>query len=200
MLWHRNGSLEFAKNRVKRILLPLLIGMLTVVPACIKIGIAGFSADPTRQVPLMLLSPWQLLHLWFLWYLLIYYVLAIPLFIAERMSWKETFVQSVGFVWNSPYRAFILAVPTAIISWQHRAPGFESPGNWIPNFQLLTYYGLFFFCGWLLQGQPHLLYRKSRLYRLELGIASLTLLASLALTVQDLAIPVQGSVIHLLAV
>ena len=51
MLWQRRGARGLAKHRAKRILLPLGLGCLTIVPAKWAVVILAAASNPTFGVP-----------------------------------------------------------------------------------------------------------------------------------------------------
>ena len=51
MLWQRRGARGLARHRAKRILLPLALGCLTIVPAMWAVVILAAASDPTFGVP-----------------------------------------------------------------------------------------------------------------------------------------------------
>src|SRR5690606_22352221 len=85
MMFHRRGLRAFAKDRAKRILVPLTAGWLVLAPPTIAVVIWGltrtFPDGPPEGVDAAAMAPqgFPLTHLWFLYYLCILYVLAIGL-------------------------------------------------------------------------------------------------------------------------
>ena len=67
ILWQSCGLRRLAEHRLKRIALPLLVGMFTIIPATHWLA-AGSEFRPSAW-PLVWLDGFY--HLWFLWYLLL---------------------------------------------------------------------------------------------------------------------------------
>lgn len=159
------------RNRAARILAPLLLGVLTLVPPATWLILSfGVSAEAgrlvawttspehlewaRRLVPKLNLEPGRApapAHLWFLYYLLLFY-LGMPVCVAarhllERQAWR----QAAGRLMASAWLPLALGVWTAASLWPH-------PGAWVgfqylrPKASGLLYYGTFFVLGYLYHG------------------------------------------------
>ena len=158
LLYERDGTAGFLGNRARRVLLPLVMFWGVMVPVC-GYGFV-FSA---RQVggPM----PWEYLtdqplvrqpilgHLWFLYYLLLFYLAALvvaPLAgrvpAAVRARVDQLFSATVTNWWG-PLAAGIITALTLI---PMTAPGLDTEPALLPPLRVLAAYGVFFGFGWLL--------------------------------------------------
>ncbi len=123
LLLSRRGLHSTIRNRSVRIAVPLVLGLITLVPLTVLVGqMTGtvLTADPDVQGagPIA----YEPSFLWFLWYLLI--VDAIPL----------------GGV-------LVLAVPTTLALWPAATWTAEPTSTFVPEPSVLAYYALFFALG-----------------------------------------------------
>jgi glucans biosynthesis protein C len=182
LLYQRDGTAGFVSNRVRRVLLPLVMFWGVMVPLC-GYGFV-FSA---RQVggPM----PWDYLtdqplarqpilgHLWFLYYLLLFYVAAlliVPLSAgvpaAVRARVDRMFRATVTNWWG-PLAAGIITALTLI---PMTAPGLDTEPAVLPPLRVLAAYGVFFGFGWLLFRHYDLLESLGRRYTPALVAGALT--------------------------
>jgi fucose 4-O-acetylase-like acetyltransferase len=83
LLFHRKGATGFLRDRAKRILVPLLVGWLLFGPltmAMVFMALGPVSETPAAPPE----SGFPLLHLWFLYYLLLLYGTTLALAGASR--------------------------------------------------------------------------------------------------------------------
>jgi len=185
MLLEKRGLPGFARDRAKRILLPLVAGLPVVL---VSIGIfillgalphgmtyinsltgpppAGGQAGPSAAGGI------NLAHLWFLYYLLMFYVLALAIRgvvqqVDARGSFGALCDRAVAFLMRGICGPVLLALPPALYYWQFAGWnewfGLPAPFTLDPDVGALIGYGVPFGLGWLLQRQvPTLLaLRKS---------------------------------------
>ncbi len=131
MLWQSRGLHQLAQQRLKRIGLPLLVGMFTLIPinAWLFIG----SDFKLLYWPVAWLGGFS--HLWFLWYLLL---MAAALTIAARL----------GLKFRHPL--WWLLIPLTFVPqyfMQQQAFGADTPHGVIPPLRVLGYYVIFFVFG-----------------------------------------------------
>jgi len=207
LLLEQRGWRAFAKDRLGRIAVPLLLGWLTIVPAyelLYKWGarISGQHESPYSLADTLissyatgqfLLPPsmggsFGLAHLWFLYYLLLCY-LAIGLgrWLGGNLGGSRGVIQSFAdtcthFVASSFWGPVALAlVFTPLLGLMHGWMGVDAPGGFpIPPRKVLLLYGMFFFFGWLLHRLADRLPRYFAHWRWHLGIG---LVASIGLCV-----------------
>jgi len=163
LLLERIGTAEFVRHRARRIGLPLLIGVLVLVPITRAIWIAGQferAASPLvgdvwasirahfASEGLGLFS--TIWHLWFLEYLLILTAAFLLLReVARRLPLEAALDTLAGWL-VSPFRALVLAVPTiAAMGWM-QGWNVDGIGELVPIPHMLVYYGIYFAAGVLL--------------------------------------------------
>jgi hypothetical protein len=147
---------QYLKERVKRLLIPLIFGMLVLVPLQVyyeRVGNLNFQGSYLKFYPYYFEQAyshkdvdWH--HLWFLGYLFLFSALALPLFLylkkeaGQRLITKLAgFCQRIGVI-------FMGAIPLAIIEVTLRAkwPGSHNPlHDWTNFLYFLTFfiYGYF---------------------------------------------------------
>jgi glucans biosynthesis protein C len=175
----RKGMRAFVSKRMKRIVLPFIISQFTLIPLCIVLWHIGFSLDPYRTWPVAFSQHVPLFHLWFLWFLIIYYVGAfaastIFAYIRHRLPFSFK-----SFRPNHLLAYLLLAVPVASLVLAQRIVGLEEQGAWIPNPTLLAYYACFFIWGWFLFTWSHLFEKFAQSYRVSLLVAVIALIITL---------------------
>jgi peptidoglycan/LPS O-acetylase OafA/YrhL len=201
LLFHQRGYRAFASNRLTRIAVPLLLGWQTIVPVYELLYTWGAQVSGQREFPL---SAWGMLvswyasgkflipasiggsfgfaHLWFLYYLLLYYAAILPgrwliLKLAGARYPLHTWVDGgTNFVASSFWGPVMLwLVFTPLIWVMHGWIGVDLPGESLyPARKVLLIYGMFFLFGWLLHrlaGRlPHFFVHWR--WHLSLGIAA----------------------------
>lgn len=164
----RSGAAKQVRSRFRRLGLPLVIGMLTVVPLANFFVIEAAAVWPRDQkVPakreLTLDHVFNLTprHLWFIAYLLVISLLAIAMWLAVRRFPQVGAAISRGFralmtSWWSflPLASFSALILITKTGW---VAGGTMSNSLIPTPTLLGYFSLFFAFGWLLSGQDDLL-------------------------------------------
>ncbi len=154
---------QFAGERFKRLFIPLLFGMLVVVPPQIYFeyikkydGYWDFYKTVYEFQPYPGGSfSWH--HLWFILYLFFYSLIAIPVLIFLRSPKSLKFKEKVFKILSSP--AGILFIPSAIILITQiiLRPYFpEETHAFIDDWAYFTFYFSFFFFGVLCYSSPAL--------------------------------------------
>ncbi len=158
LLYQRDGARGFVRNRIRRVLLPLLVFLPTVMPlvglgfvfALWRVGAQMPGADLPR--PSLLGLP-ILGHLWFLYDLLIFYaatVVLMPLIgrisTHVRDSMHRGFITVATHMWG----AAVLAVATTLPLLPEGEPGLGTSASLLPRVGILTAYAVFFVFGWFL--------------------------------------------------
>ncbi len=213
------GLRSFAVNRLRRILGPLVVAGLTILPATFFIWVAGWLVSgqcTPREILRMkfhakgyqhnLYGP---AHLWSLEYL--------ALMLAAYMVWSGlrqlvsrrslepvTASRSLHRALTSPWRPLFLAVPTTLILWAaHRHVGLDAimdrTNSFVPDPYRLVHNLVFFIVGVSLHRLRADLQHLARLGWTYLAV-SLPMFACRAVLIQqDLARPLQGSTAFALA-
>jgi ABC-type multidrug transport system ATPase subunit/peptidoglycan/LPS O-acetylase OafA/YrhL len=186
----RRGTRGFIADRAKRILVPLLVGWIILAPLTIGALIWGVmrSADPATVAAVSRPSvvpagAFPLVHLWFLYYLCIFYV---ALLAVRSISIKVDASGQMGRVLDRGARALlssyaaplVFAVPIfAVLGFDQRIAvlgGIPTPdSSLVPQVPALVGFGTAFVAGWLLHRQLDLLaqLRKRWLGQLVVGLA-----------------------------
>lgn len=167
LAFHRKGVSAFARDRAKRILIPLLVGWVAFGP--MVMGMIYIHLGPT---PVAASAPPQqglpLSHLWFLYYLLMVYVLTIGFrAIALKYTPKAGPMRNridliVQRAIQKDFAALLIAAPIAAClyftpNWMMWG-GVPTPDNGLtPQLPALAAYGVAFIFGWLLHRQSELL-------------------------------------------
>lgn len=163
----RSDAVGQVRSRLRRLGVPLAVGMLTVVPLANFLVISAAAAWPRdqkipakRELTFGHVFNFTPQHLWFLGYLLLISVLAIGVWLAVRRlrSAGPAINRGFGVLIGSWWGVFVLAVLSALIlatksGW---AAGGTMSNSLVPVPTLLVYFGFFFVFGWLLSGQEHL--------------------------------------------
>jgi hypothetical protein len=173
MLLEKRGLQAFVKDRAKRILVPLVFGLPVVI---LVIGLAAvLGALPHGKEYLLSLAPKpppgeggapaariDLAHLWFLYYLLMFYVAAIAVrAVLHRLDPRGSIAAGcdkvVAFLLRGVWGPVLLALPAAVYYWQFQEWsewfGLPAPSSLVPNVGALIGYGVVFTLGWLLHRQ-----------------------------------------------
>jgi hypothetical protein len=195
-LGFRSGR-RYALERLHRLFVPLLTGMLFLVPVQVYVErISGWVA--TRMSPVdfdgSFLAFWPTVftsgpypegnlswhHLWFIAYLLFYSLLALPLFLVFRGERGRRFTGWLAGRFASPGSTLALAMPLLLIESFLR-PVFGSTdmlfNDWANNAHYLT----LFVYGYLLLAEPRLGRAIERDRGLALGLAVVFMTARLGL-------------------
>lgn len=143
----RRGLGGTVRNRSARIVLPMLLGLVTVVPVMLLIAEwTGTEMSPSGSLPAPLaLEP---SFLWFLWYLLIVDTAAIALFLAVPAIVRAAGRGMRTAISRPLVGIALLAVPTALALWPAQSwMADPRPTTWVPEPAALAYYALFFGLG-----------------------------------------------------
>ncbi|MFO1493550.1 MAG: acyltransferase family protein [Lysobacterales bacterium] len=183
-LLQRRGLRAFLKDRGRRIGLPLAVGWLLLVPLTLALLVLGNPAAPPPPPAAPVGIP--LMHLWFLYYLLLCY----GLMLALRAGWQgagarlrtliDRWLDRPGLVYTLP---LLMALPAATVlaGDPHWLPWFGIPApdhGLLPQAPALLAYFSAFAVGWLLHRQPAWRAALTRAWALHLPAAvTLTVLA-----------------------
>jgi glucans biosynthesis protein C len=208
MMVQRRGLLETWRNRARRILLPWLASLVLILPVTVwftinfwlaaRYGTHQFIPDlasllalgaemkqkigPRAEQPMMA-------HLWFLYYLCMFYLL-IPLCrwaLCKSLSQQARIRQMAA----SPFAALILALWTALTLWPFQGGQMhEGFIYFIPHPPSLLYYGSFFVLGYAIHTYREFL--PSTMRYLPWAWASTAVLFPLALLASAADIGAQG--------
>ncbi len=171
MVFHRKGVRGFVIDRGKRILVPLVVGWIALIPLTIAIMFSAASKlgkpfRPPAPADAVLMFP--LAYLWFLYVLLVLYVLFLSgCWVLIRLldrdgHFRHRIDTLVRWMTRTPLSAVLLALPVAVSLYTYKAwyirGGIPTPDySLVPNLPAMIGYGTAFAFGWLLQRQPGLL-------------------------------------------
>lgn len=156
-LW---GPAKQARQRLRRIAIPLAVAMVTVLPAQ-KLIVFWFyhqttpgPGKPRFDYTFGNLFGWQPHHLWFLSYVLAFNLVAIAVWLVVRRRKTIGGYIDRGFrrLVASPLLVPVLAAASALPLWlggHLEAPG-QVAASLVPLPSAFAYYGIFFVFGWLL--------------------------------------------------
>jgi glucans biosynthesis protein C len=192
-IWHSlrvRTAGGFARERLRRLLIPLVVGALVVVPPQLYFALrsrvpeAGsywhflgrfFDIRLTPGVPWIVRrdgadSLFDIAHLWFLYYLLVYSVLLLPVFLRLRRPTGRWLVARLVSLCQRPWGTFLLALPVALLEM---VLGTWDAGGW-NNYA----YILFLVYGFLIAADRRLgaAIRRDGLRSLAVGVAVLPML------------------------
>ncbi|MCL2823634.1 MAG: acyltransferase family protein [Polyangiaceae bacterium] len=196
LLYNRLGTWGFLLHRVRRVLLPLFVGWLVVFPLVRVMWVWGLSSalSGVAFLPLlrMAFSPqfatygFGLLHLWFLYYLLLIYLCALvarwALFGSSeggnrRRAWVDrVFRRTVG----TRFGILVVAIPTAFILVFMRGWGVDFVDRgFVPSLAHIIFYGIFFTFGWAMHRNVECLGELSRRWVWNLGVGLVMLIPAM---------------------
>lgn len=173
LLLERLGVGRFVLNRAKRIAIPLVMFWPLVLTAFIATLLwaaaqaNGGALPEGPPPPPMTAETFPLLHLWFLYVLLIFYAAALLLravvhLIDRNGALRSRLVDPIVRLIAGPAAPLLLAIPVAAAlyfksNWMMWF-GIPTPDTGlVPNTAALVAYGLAFGFGWLLNRQPEIL-------------------------------------------
>jgi glucans biosynthesis protein C len=163
LLRERRGAAGLLANRFHRIAVPLAVSWVIIIPLIKGTGLynaagggrAGLHALARALTTGGLYPGPILLHLWFLYYLVLLYPLALGASTLLRRIGpgtagraRDLFLRAM----RSPARPLWFAIPTALLLWAMKSPagGIDTTFSFWPSPAILATYGVFFGFGWLL--------------------------------------------------
>lgn len=184
----RYGVRGFARNRLARVAVPLVLGWIVLFP--MFAAVSASAADGGRRLDgvLRFLRSGQLwpqptwIHLWFLYYLLLLYALTLllravgpQLRLAGAWDWLQR--QALA-----PNRGLLLfAGAGTLIALSMRNGGLDPPDRLRPQLHILIACGSYYLFGWLLYAQRTVLAQLQPAAGLRVAAAMVLLLVFLGL-------------------
>ncbi len=159
----KRTSGQFRRERFRRLFIPLVFGMLVIVPPQIYFehikqynGYWDFYKTVFNFVPYPNGSlSWH--HLWFILYLFIYSFLALPLLNYLRSERSEKFKQNIYFLLSSPAGLLLIPSTLLLISQIILRPYFpEETHDLLKDWAYFTFYFFFFVLGILCYSSQNL--------------------------------------------
>jgi len=194
-LGKRSGG-QFIWERIRRLFIPLAIGMILIVPPQVyieRIANGQFDGSYFEFWPALAFQgiypegnmSWH--HLWFLPYLLLFSILLAPVFLYLRKNPNNAFLSWIRNRVRSPWGIFIFITPLYFPE-SLLEPFFPSTHALIGDWFNLVNYGLMFFFGFVLiavQDEFWTLVKKNRRRFLFAGILAFTAFLVLILATED---------------
>ena len=157
----RSGPKTFARGRLERIGIPLVVGWLVMSPMLGALAVYGqdVRGQETEALDLGRLFAPELHHLWFLAYLLLYCAIAVGVLgLARRApALRDAVERAFAAVVGTRWRLLVLVPATALVAYV----AYDSMPLVTDRLRPLpwpfAYYGTFFLFGWLLYGRSELL-------------------------------------------
>jgi hypothetical protein len=190
----------FVRERLARLLVPFLVGLLVVVPPQVYYQLRFQNQDPGSywqflrdffQVHLGLKFPWfvrpddppdlfEPAHLWFLYFLLVYSLLLLPALLYLRGGGRQLLERLASFC-ARPWAIFLLGLPVAVIE---AALGTEESGGW-NRYAFIP----FLLYGFLLAADPRFgeAIRRHARAALLVGVPAMVMLLGLGFYVSEVA-------------
>ena len=194
LLLQRYGFRRAADNRFWRIVVPFVVGWIILYPLVMFLAALG-RTDLPRALDFILsgrfLAYAHPLHLWFLEYLIVLYLLAIVALMGVRLVLPQTvrtlllglFRAAVQSLWAP----LIFAVPSFLAMLLMKRPWLEDPPSFVPVARIVLAYAIPFAFGWLLYLNTDLLETLSRrawLYTAFAAAASFAYIASFVIPME----------------
>lgn len=158
LLLYRDGAAGLIRNRTRRVALPLVVFAVTALPLAglgfllaARLEGHGLSAELVPQGPL-LRRP-ILGHLWFLYYLLIFYagsLLLVPAALRLPEGIRTTTRRIFERHAVTLHGALLLGLVTALTLVPMIGPGLETSASLLPPVRILVAYAVFFSFGFIL--------------------------------------------------
>jgi glucan biosynthesis protein C len=169
LLLQRYGFRRAAENRYRRIVIPFVVGWLLLFPLVMLLagtGRFGFDRAVDGILSGRFLRFAHPLHLWFLEYLIVLYVLAAVAVVAVRIAIPADVrtLLSRGFrrAVQSWWAPLIFAVPSFFALLLMHRPWLEDPPSFVPVARIVIAYAIPFAFGWMLFLNVDLLETLSR--------------------------------------
>ena len=179
---NKRSGREYAYERVKRLFLPLFVGMLLIVPPQVYFERIAYGQF-TGSYPEFWLGPafdgvypegntsWH--HLWFLPYLLTYSLALFPVFLYLKNNPESRFISRVRKTASNPAAIFVFIIPLFFIE-VYVKPHFPVTHALTDDWYTFTFYIILFFYGFLFISV------KDDFWKTVLGYRKLYLIAGVA--------------------
>jgi glucan biosynthesis protein C len=174
LLYVRNGRYAMLKNRFKHLLLPFIVfwillflsGLLVflVKKHVLLYGTWGIdkallNVQFQNLVSVQGINSLRTGHLWFLYYLIILYILLVPvMFLLDYCPNISHMLDKLFVVLlEQPLGIFVLCVPVFIVGLGFPEGVVTINMSFIPALNQIVFYGIFFVAGWYLYKNQHIL-------------------------------------------
>ena len=198
LLWERYGVRRASANRFWRIVVPFVVGWIIIYPITMFLTAyfrAGFEPSLNYILSGRFLARAHPLHLWFLEYLIVLYVLAAIAVAAVRFLVSDNLQRVLTRGFRSAVQLVWAPLPFVLLSFLALLPmkyaGLDDPPSFVPAPHIVVAYAVPFAFGWMLFASADLLEvlrRRAWLYTAVGAVASIAYLAVLYSTV-DRGVP-----------
>lgn len=176
MLQNRSGG-SFIAVRFRRLFIPLIFGMLVIVPPQVYIErlTQGFKGNFLNFYPSIFTTgaypkgnlSWH--HLWFILYLLIYDIICAPLFVWLISVRGKLFLQKFNWMTTGKW-VYLLLIPSVLI-YTFFAQRFPETNDLVHDYAYLPYWLFFLLSGFISIANPAFMESLERNRRFSFGIA-----------------------------
>jgi glucan biosynthesis protein C len=164
LLLQRYGSKRAIANRFWRIAVPFVVGWIVIYPVAMFLAACGRRGlDPAVDFILSgrFLDYAHPLHLWFLEYLIVFYVVAAIVVVSLPLVVPPGMRERLLGLFRSVVRSVWAPLPLGVLSFLALLPmphaWLEDPPGFVPSVRLVVAYGIPFGFGWLLFASADLL-------------------------------------------
>ncbi|MBS1600772.1 MAG: acyltransferase family protein [Bacteroidetes bacterium] len=186
LLVSRKGIKAFAINRLKRLVLPFILFWPVLYISTFQMWVWGiqYTRHISRDAAIKAVPGYMqwgtgfpLMHLWFLYFLILYCALTAIAYSLFRKRIPDSFVKAIDrFIkrtMNRRYASILLGAFMILPMWG-MTDGFgvdTSADELTPRFFPFVIYGMYFFLGWIIYRQTSLLENFTRFKRSNLSFA-----------------------------
>jgi peptidoglycan/LPS O-acetylase OafA/YrhL len=178
LILYRDGTGGMARNRLKRVFAPLVLGWIVLYPLTAAGFVFALGRGVTAGAPGWeyitsgaFLMQANLIHLWFLYDLLILYaaaLVALPLLRRTPDGLLRRVEATFSRLMTSAWGPIVWSAVTALTLLPMSIAGLDTSTSWTPPWRILIAYGVFFAFGWLLYQRRDLLKAFTRRCRWHL--------------------------------
>lgn len=203
MLYQRRGFAGFVRHRLARIALPFVVGWVIFCPLVIALWTWGgnVSGGNIPELPLptlfhlmyaqgLLFVPesrggmFNLVHLWFLYYLIwiLFLAVGVRTLLVKFGPVRRWADRAAIHLVRNPVALVSVGIGTGVFLWPMAGwNGVDTPLHELtPSLPVLLLYGMFFSLGWILHRQPKLLPELGRRWKMYLGAGGVLSVGCLA--------------------
>jgi glucans biosynthesis protein C len=184
-VWYSMGSRTaggFAKERLLRLLVPLIFGMVVIVPPQVyleRIFDGDFTGSFIAWYPHTFHGTYSMdnpasgnlswHHLWFLAYLFVFSMLLLPLFRYFRRENKKGMISRIAEFLTKPGAVFLPAIPLIVVNFFLRQIYGYGNQNLIADWANFLFYILVFFYGFMMVSDSRIMQAIRRQTFIALG-------------------------------
>ena len=155
-LGYRSGT-QYMKERISRLLIPLAFGILIIIPPQIYYELIKHGREFVNYIDfnaqyfkggLYPLGDFSWHHLWFIGYLFLFSLIALPAFLYLRSEKGKKIVDKIAHFFEPTGRIYLMIIPLFIVQilLRDKFSGFH---NLIDDMANFAFFFLFFFYGFL---------------------------------------------------